>query len=175
MAFTKKQKGEMTAQYEKWVSQSQAIFILSYDRMNMKEVDAFRAKVREAGSEVHLVKNTLFDRALNQSGFPKAPFLEQTSLVGFAFTDPPALAKVFSDAAKSSESFSIKGGFLGRELIDGKQVKVLADLPSLPVMRATLLGMISAPASKLVRTLAEPARSMAAVIKAKSEAASTAA
>jgi large subunit ribosomal protein L10 len=175
LAFTKKQKGEMTAQYEKWVSQSQAIFILSYDRMNMKEVDAFRARVRETGSEVHLVKNTLFDRALNQSWFPKAAFLEQTSLVGFAFTDPPALAKVFSDAAKSSESFRIKGGFLGRQLIDGKQVKVLADLPPLPVMRATLLGMISAPASKLVRTLAEPARSMAAVIKAKSEAASTAA
>ena len=53
--------------------------------------------------------------------------------------------------------------------ITDKQVKSLADLPSLPVMRAMLLGVISAPATKLVRTLAEPARSMAAVVKAYSE------
>ena len=175
MAFTKKQKGEMTAQYEKWVSESQAMFILTYERMNMKDIDAFRAKVRETGSEVHLVNNTLFDRTLEKSGFPKAAFLEQTSLVGFAFSDPPALAKVFAEITKGSDNYKVKGGFLGNELIDGKQVKMLADLPPLPVMRATLLGVISAPATKLVRTLAEPARSMAAVIKAKSEAASTAA
>lgn len=175
MAFTKKQKGDMTAQYEKWVSESQAIFVLTYERMNMKDVDAFRAKVRETGSEVHLVKNTLFDRTLDDKGFPKAAFLEKTSLVGFAFSDPPALAKVFTEAAKGSDNIKVKGGFLGKEMIDGKQVKVLADLPPLPVMRATLLGVISAPATKLVRTLAEPARSLAAVIKAKSDAASTAA
>lgn len=165
----------MSAQYEKWVSNSQAIFVLTYERMNMKEIDAFRAKVRETGNEVHLVKNSLFDRALEARGYPKAAFLEKTSLVGFAFSDPPALAKVFTDATKGSDTIAVKGGFLGRELIDGKQVKVLADLPPLPVMRATLLGVISAPATKLVRTLAEPARSVAAVIKAKSEAASTAA
>jgi large subunit ribosomal protein L10 len=175
LAFTKKQKGDMSAQYEKWVSNSQAIFVLTYERMNMKEIDAFRAKVRETGNEVHLVKNSLFDRALEARGYPKAAFLEKTSLVGFAFSDPPALAKVFTDATKGSDTIAVKGGFLGRELIDGKQVKVLADLPPLPVMRATLLGVISAPATKLVRTLAEPARSVAAVIKAKSEAASTAA
>ena len=175
MAFTKKQKGDMSAQYEKWVSNSQAIFVLTYERMNMKEIDAFRAKVRETGNEVHLVKNSLFDRALEARGYPKAAFLEKTSLVGFAFSDPPALAKVFTDATKGSDTIAVKGGFLGKELIDGKQVKVLADLPPLPVMRATLLGVISAPATKLVRTLAEPARSVAAVIKAKSEAASTAA
>jgi len=54
-------------------------------------------------------------------------------------------------------------------------VKALADLPPLPVMQATLLGVISAPATKLVRTLAEPARSMAAVVKAYSEKAPVAA
>jgi large subunit ribosomal protein L10 len=175
LAFTKKQKGDMSAQYEKWVSNSQAIFVLTYERMNMKEIDAFRAKVRETGNEVHLVKNSLFDRALEARGYPKAAFLEKTSLVGFAFSDPPALAKVFTDSSKGSDKIAVKGGFLVKEQIDGKQVKVLADLPPLPVMRATLLGVISAPATKLVRTLAEPARSVAAVIKAKSEAASTAA
>ena len=169
MAFTKKQKGDMTAQYEKWLKESQAVFVLNYTKMNMKEIDAFRTKVRESGSEVHLVKNTLFERALEAQGYAKASFFEGTSLVGFAFNDAPALAKSFADFIKGNETRKIKGGFLGKELITDSQIKALADLPSLPVMRAMLLGVISAPASKLVRTLVEPARSMAAVVKAYSE------
>ena len=82
---------------------------------------------------------------------------------------------MFSEAAKGSDNIKVKGGFLGKELLTDKQVKSLADLPSMPVMRAMLLGVISAPASKLVRTLAEPARSMAGVVKAYSEKAGTAA
>lgn len=175
MAFTKKKKGEMSAQYEQWLDDSEAIFVLTYKKMNMKEIDAFRAKARETGSEVHLVKNTLFSRSLNAKGFPENAFLEETSMVGFAFTDVPGLAKVFADVTKGSDQIKIKGGYIGKELISDKQVKSLADLPSLPVMRAMLLGVISAPATKLVRTLNEPARSMAAVIKAYSENAGTAA
>jgi large subunit ribosomal protein L10 len=175
LAFTKKQKSDMTAQYEKWLEKSEAVFVLTYTKMNMKEIDAFRAKVRDTGGEVHLVKNTLFSRALTAKGFPANAFLEKTSSVGFAFSDVPALAKVFSDATKGNDNVKIKGGYIGKELLTDKQVKSLADLPTLPVMRAMLLGVISAPATKLVRTLAEPARSMAAVVKAYSDKAGTAA
>lgn len=169
MAFTKKQKGEMSTRYEEWLQKSQAIFVLNYVSMDMKAIDNFRIKARESGAEVHLVKNTLFERALKAQGFPEAKFVEGTSLVGFAHSDPAALAKTFSDATKGSETVKVKGGFLGKEFITAKQVKALADLPALPVMRATLLGVLNAPASKLVRTLAEPARSLAAVIQAHSD------
>jgi large subunit ribosomal protein L10 len=175
LAFTKKEKGDMTTHYEEWLQKSQAVFVLNYVAMNMKAIDEFRAKARDNGSEIHLVKNTLFTRALKSQGFPEAKFFEGTSLVGFAFNDAAALAKTFTDFTKGSETMQVKGGFLGKELISDKQVKALADLPALPVMRATLLGVLNAPASKLVRTLAEPARSLAAVIKAYSEKAPTAA
>ena len=175
MAFTKETKGDMIAKYEKWLDNSQALFVLSYKKMNMKEIDDFRHKVREAGCEAHLVKNTLFNRVLSEKGYPEADFFEETSLVGFGFGDLAAMAKVFADTAKGSETIKIKGGFLGKELLSDKQVKSLAELPPLPVMRSMLLGVISAPASKLVRTLAEPARSMAAVVKAYSDKAGTAA
>jgi len=175
LAFTKKEKGDMTAQYEKWLSESQAVFFLTYTSMTMKEIDAFRTKVRESNSEVHMVKNTLFKRALEAQGFAPASIFEGTSLAGFAFSDAAGLAKTFAEMTKGSENFKVKGGYLGKELISEAQVKALADLPSLPVMRATLLGTISAPATKLVRTLVEPARSLAAVVKAYSEKAGTAA
>jgi large subunit ribosomal protein L10 len=164
LAFTKKEKDEMLAQYQKWLEESQAVFMLSYGSMKMKDIDNLRAKVREVGGQAHVVKNTLMEIALKNTGVDE-PMVGST-LVGFALQDAPALAKVFSDATNKSEIFKLKLGFLNKQLISPGQIKDLADLPPLPVMRARILGAINAPASQLARTLAEPGRSLAAVIKA---------
>jgi large subunit ribosomal protein L10 len=169
LAFTKQEKTEILAQYEKWVSESQAIFIIEYSKMSMKDIDAFRAKAREAGGQVHVCKNTLLGIVLDKAGINYGKMLEKTSLVAFVSSEAPAVAKVFSDATKNSEVFKLKGGVLDGRAISPAQVKSLADMPPLPVLRAQLLGVLQAPASKLVRTLAEPARQMAAVVKAYSE------
>ncbi len=168
MAFTKEEKQKILEQYQSWLSKSQAIFMLEYGKMSVKEVDGIRAKAREVGAEMHVVKNTLFSITLEQLGMEGKKYLEKTTLVGFAFNDAPALAKVVNDAAKS-DVFKVKGGLLGKRAMSKADVKALADMPPLPVVRAQLLGTISAPASKLVRTINEPARGLAAVIKAHSE------
>ncbi len=169
MAFSKQHKSVMVEQYVQWLRQSQGVFVLSYKKMTMKDIDALRAKARETGAELHVVKNTLMKLALDQVGVTNKDVFEEASLVGFAFSDAPALAKLFTEATAKSEIFAIKGGYLGAQPLTAAQVKALAELPPLPVMRSMLLGTISAPASKLVRTLAEPARGLAAVIKAYSE------
>ena len=169
MAFSKKQKGEILASYEDWLKRSQAVFVLEYKKMTQKDLDNLRAKVREVGGEFHMVKNTLMTIALERTGISDTTVFDGPAIVGFAFTDPPVLAKVFSDATRNSEIFRVKGGYLGTQPIDGAAVKSLADLPPLPVMRARLLGVIQAPAAQLVRTIAEPARSLASVFRAYSE------
>ena len=169
MAFSKKHKGKMMAQYEQWLQDSEAIFFLEYKNMSMKEIDDLRAKVRETGSEIHVVKNTLMSKAFENAGVDTEFDMEGTTMAGFAFSDPPALAKVFKEATKKSEVFAIKRGYLGNRKISNTDINSLADLPPLPVLRATLLGLINSPASKLVRTIAEPARGLAAVVKAYSE------
>ena len=170
MAFTKKEKIEIQAQYQKWLEDSQAVFVVSYNKMTQKDIDALRAKAREAGGEIHIVKNTLINRVIDQVGLPQSGYFDGSSMVGFAFTDPPSIAKIFNEAAtKQSEIFSLKGGYLGKELLDARQVKALAELPSLPVIRAQFMGLLVTPATKLVRTLAEPARRMAFLVKARSE------
>lgn len=168
MAFTKEEKIKMMEQYESWLARSQAVFMVQYGKMTMKEVDGIRAKAREAGGEMHVVKNTLFNIVLNRMGVDSKQMLEETTLVGFAFNDAPALAKVVSDSTKG-DVFKIKGGLLGKRTMSDKDVRALADMPPLPVVRAQLLGVLSAPASKLVRTINEPARGLAAVVKAFSE------
>jgi large subunit ribosomal protein L10 len=70
---------------------------------------------------------------------------------------------------KGAEAIKLKGGFLDNQALNANQVKALGDLPPLPVVRAQLLGVLQAPAGKLVRTLAEPARSLASVLRAYSE------
>ena len=169
MAFSKQQKNTLVTQYVDWVKQSQGMFVLSYNKMSMKDIDTLRKKVRDAGGELHMVKNTLMDLAFDEIGIKNRDLLAGTSIFGFAFSDAPALAKIVTEATAKSEIFAVKGGYLGKEMITTNQVKALADLPPLPVMRAMLLGTLNAPASKLVRTLAEPARGLAAVIKAYSE------
>jgi large subunit ribosomal protein L10 len=126
--------------------------------------------VRESGGEFHVVKNTLVKLALEASGYaiPEG-LLENSSAASFAFTDPAGTAKALSEAAKGLEAIKVKGGYMGTEVLDAARVKALADLPPLPVVRGQLLGVLQAPAGKLVRTIAEPARSLASVFRAYSE------
>lgn len=155
----------MLALYGDWLKNSQAVFVIEYSGMTMKGVDTFRAKVRDAGGKVHVVKNTLMQLALKEAGI-KSEDWSGNVLFSFATENPPALAKVLVDATKNSDVFKLKGGYLAGQSISAENVKSLAELPPLPVMRATLLGVISAPASRLVRTLVEPSRQVARVMQA---------
>lgn len=170
MAFSRKQKETIVEQYEKWIDESKAFFILSYSKMTQPPLDEARKKLRDVNGELHVVKNRLFKLVLEEKGYPfEEKFWEGNNIVSFAFEDAPATAKALTEITKGNDVFDIRAGYLDNKPLDSAHVKALADLPSLPVMRAMLLGTILAPASKLVRTLAEPARGLAAVIKAKSE------
>jgi large subunit ribosomal protein L10 len=167
LAITKEQKNELVSQYVEWMKGSQAMIVSEYRGLTMKQLDDLRAKVREAGGEFHVVKNTLGKVAFREAGMiaPEA-LLEGSTAFAFAFKDAAGMAKVMTDFTKTAEMFKIKGGYLGKTTMTPAQVKALADLPPLPVVRARLLGVLVAPASQLARTLAEPARQMASVLKA---------
>lgn len=166
MAFTRSEKGAMMDGYREMLDKCQAIFVLEYSKMDMPVIDQIHKQAREAGGELHVVKNTLFTKVIDEIGYEVNDSTRiGTSLVGFAFNDAAALAKVVSEIAKN-DAFKIKGGYLDKAFLDEKSVKALSDLPPLPVMRAKLLGTILAPASKLVRTINEPGRSLAAVVQA---------
>ena len=176
MAITKQRKEEVLATYQDWLKRSQAVILVEYTGAKMKDMDAIRAKVRETGGEFHVVKNTLARRVFTDHGMTlPEDYLTKSTAVSFAFTDPAATAKALSDATKGLEFVKVKGGFLAGQQLSPAQVKALAELPPLPVVRAQLLGVLQAPAGKLVRTIAEPARSLASVFRAFSEKAQAAA
>ena len=170
MAKSRELKEKIMTQYEGWLKNSQSVIVTEYTGLSMKEMDELRGKVREAGGEFHIVKNTLGRKSLQQAGieFPET-LLEGSTAMAFAFRDPPAIAKALLEFSKSNDKVNIKGGVLDRKPVSADGIKSLADLPPLPVVRAQLLGTILAPASKLVRTLSEPGRQVAAIIKAYSD------
>jgi len=170
LAISKERKEEVLARYNDWIKRSEAVILVEYTGAKMKALDAIRAKIRDTGGEFHIVKNTLARRVLADNGmeFPKDLLVKSTA-ISFAFTDPASTAKALTEATKGNEFVKVKGGLMAGKSLNPAQVKALSEMPPLPVMRATLLGMLQAPASKLVRTLAEPARGLAAVIKAHAE------
>jgi len=169
LAFTKEEKQALVEQYESWLKDSRAIFVMTYSKMNMDSIDAVRAAAREAGGEIHVVKNTLMKIALEKSGYKDAGLFLDSSIVGFAFEEAPAMAKVLNKSVNDDKFFAFKGGYLNGAAIDSKQVVMLAELPSRDQVRAQLLALINTPATQLLRTVSEPARGLAAVLKAYSE------
>ena len=170
MAISKQRKEDALNQYADWLKRSQAMILVEYTGAKMKDLDAIRTKVRESGGEFHIVKNTLVKRALEAGGVNvPSGLLEKSTAVSFAFSDVAATAKALSEVTKGMEFAKVKGGFMSGQALNASQVKALADLPPLPVSRARLLGVLQAPAGKLVRTLAEPARSLASAFRAYSE------
>lgn len=167
MAISEKRKEELVVEYQEWAGKSRAIILSEYTGMSMKNIDNLRGKVREAGGEFHILKNTLARLAFEQAGMTvPSGYLEGSTAASFAFSDAPAIAKVVTEFSRSVEFLKVKGGYLDSQPMDARQVTALAELPPLPVLRAQLLGTLLAPASQLVRTLAEPARSLAAVVQA---------
>lgn len=168
MALTKQKKQEVLDQYAEWVEKGQAFIMVEYTGVSMKQLDLIRAKLRETGAEFHVMKNTFARKVLAERGYsiPTDMLVKSTAVV-IAFSDAAASAKALAETTAKMEAIKIKGGFLGKQALNVAQVKALAELPPLPVVRAQLLGTLQAPAGKLVRTLAEPARSLAYVIQAK--------
>ncbi len=176
MALTRQRKQQVVAQYREWFSRSQAVILMEYTGLTMKDLDMLRTKIRESGGEFHVLKNSLARVVLQAEGLPvPEAYLEKSTAATFAFGDAVATAKALMDASKNLSALKIKGGLIGKQVLNEEQVKELAKLPPLSVIRGQLLGILQAPAAKLVRTIAEPARGLAAVVRAYSEKAAPAA
>ena len=170
MAISKTRRVELVKQYGELLKKSEALVITSYSGLRVKGIDQLRRKVRDASGEFHVVKNTLAAIAIKEAGLPvPEDLLGGSSAIGFAFSDVPGVAKAISEFAKDSEFVKVKGGVMGRKVLDAKQISALASLPPLPMVRAQLLGLLNTPATRLTGTIAGGVRQIVNVVKAYSE------
>jgi len=167
---TQEHKKEQVARYVDLLKKSQGIVLAEYGGMAMPAMNSLRAKVRDAQGNVHVVKNTLAERALKEAGLPAlSDQMVGTTIMAFGTTDIVAVAKAIVDSGKESPFVKVKGGLLGSKVLSAADVKMLATLPPLPVVRGQLAGVLKASAGKLVGVISAPARNVVGVLTAYSE------
>ena len=127
----------------------------------------FRKRVKEAGGSVKVTKNTLAQIAFKDTDAEKLAGLMKGPTILAYSKDPIAAAKAAVTYAKGNDKLVILGGAMGKTILDAKGVKALADLPSLNELRAKIIGLLNAPATKIARTVKEPGAKLARVIQAK--------
>jgi len=164
------EKQLLTKEYTTRLNASPFFIVVGYQGLKVAHLTELRLRLAKAGGEVHVVKNTIFRIAAKEAGSVdlNGSLSGQTAVVTGA-KDVSAAAKVLKNFAAEFDKLKIKFGYLNNARLEEAGVIALADLPSLDVLRGKLLGLISAPATKLVVLLNTPASMLAQVIKAKSD------
>lgn len=170
MAITKEKKREIVADYVERMSGSQAIILTDYRGLTVANITELRIRLREVGGGFQVVKNTLFDRALQDAGIsmPEEQ-LEGPIAVGYCFEEAPPVAKALMEFAKESATLKIHGAILGNQFLDVEGVRSLAALPAREVLLAQLVGAVQGPMSGLVTTITAPMRELVQVLQARSD------
>ncbi|WP_374543244.1 50S ribosomal protein L10 [Sphingorhabdus sp.] len=125
-----------------------------------------RLKMREAGAGYKVAKNRLAKIALNDTQYDSLSDLLTGPTALATSADPVAAAKVAVEFAKTNDRLEIVGGAMGSTVLDVEGVKALASMPSLDELRAKLIGLVQAPATKVVQVISAPAGQLARVFGA---------
>jgi len=164
------EKQLISAEYVARLSSSPFFYVVDYTGLRVAPMTELRKRLRGVGAEIHVVKNSIFRIAAKDAGIADlgATLTGQTAVITGS-KDAAAAAKVLKTFASEFEKPKVRFGFLGNQRFEAAGIAALADLPSMEVLRAKLLGLLNTPATSLVRILNTPATQLAQVIKAKSE------
>ena len=142
------------------------VVVAHYSGLTVAQMQTLRKQMKQAGASVKVAKNRLAKIALEGTDVASiAPLLKGPTLIAFS-SDPVAAPKVAIDFAKAHEKFVILGGAMGKTALDPNGVKQLASLPSLDELRAKIVGLIQAPATKIAQVVNAPAAKLARVVQA---------
>ena len=154
--------------YVSLLGDSQAVVFVSSRGLTVAEVTQLRTKIRETGAKYHVVKNTLFRRALDQAGMPVPEFLTGPMAIAFCVEDIAPVIKAIEDFAKDMDEreFEITGGIVGNDMLDADGAKALADLPSKDMLFTKILGSLNAPGTQLTGLLSSSIRQLLNLLQA---------
>ena len=143
-----------------------AVVVTHYKGLTVAEMTDLRGRLRHEGAQLQVVKNTLATKALDGSiGVEGDALFVGPVAIAFA-PDPVSAAKVATQYAKDNEKFTVVGGLMGEQVLDQASIKALASLPSLDQLRAKLIGLLQAPATKVAGVIQAPASQLARLFSA---------
>ena len=150
------QVSEVSAKIEK----AQSVILFDYRGLTVQQVTELRNEMRKAGIEYVVLKNSIVERAAQQSGIDAKihEFLKGPTAYAFGYDDAVAPAKILKDTIKKLKKCEIKGGIVNGKVFNAEEVNTLADLPSREQLIARLLGSMMSPISGLAVVLDQIAK-----------------
>src|SRR3954453_17691529 len=164
------EKQNLTKEYLTRLNGSPFFIVVDYKGLHVGHWGELRKRLIKAGAEVHVIKNSIFRIAAKEAGIAdlNGSLTGQVAVIT-GQRDVSAAAKVVKTFGAEFDRLKIHFGYLNSQRLEQKDLITLADLPSIEVMRARLLGLFNAPATKLVMLLNTPASQLARVLKAKAD------
>lgn len=160
------EKKELVATLNTVFKQSGAIVVAHYSGLTVAQMQTLRRQMKKAGANVKVAKNRLVKIALEGTDIASISGLMKGPTILAYSQDPVAAPKAAIDFAKGNDKLVILGGAMGRTALNPDGVKALATMPSLDELRAKLLGLITAPATKIAQLQTAPAAKLARVFGA---------
>lgn len=160
------QKADAVAQLNAVFNEVGVVVVTRNLGMTVAQSTDLRNKMRDAGASYKVAKNRLAKLALKDTDYVGLDDM-LTGPVGLAWSsDPVAAAKAAVDFAKANDKLEIVGGSMGSVVLDEAGIKALASMPSLDELRAKLIGLVNAPATKIAQVVTAPAAKVARVFAA---------
>ena len=160
------QKADLVDELKQVFAETSVVVVTRNLGLSVAQSTDLRLKMRDAGAQFKVTKNRLALIALEGSRYrPIGDLLNGPTALATS-GDPVAAAKVAVDFAKTTDRFEIVGGAMGDTVLDVAGIKALAALPSLDQLRATIVGLVQAPATKIARTVSEPGAQLARIFSA---------
>lgn len=160
------QKADLVAELKSVFAETTVVVVTRNLGLTVAQSTDLRLKMRDAGAQFKVAKNRLALIALEGSRFSSIGDMLTGPTALATSADPVAAAKIAVEFAKTNDRLEIVGGAMGDTLLDVAGIKALAELPSLDALRARLIGLVQAPATKIARTVAEPGAQLARVVGA---------
>jgi large subunit ribosomal protein L10 len=159
-------KQELVTELNGVFKASNSVVVAHYAGLTVAQMQTLRRQAKQAGANVKVAKNRLAKIALEGTDAASiVPLLKGPTVIAYS-GDPVAASKVTVDFAKAHEKFVILGGVMGKTTLDLNGVKALASLPSLDELRAKIVGLVQAPATKIAQVINAPAAKVARVVQA---------
>lgn len=160
------QKADSVAQLNAVFNEVGVVVVTRNLGMSVAQSTALRGKIREAGATYKVAKNSLAKLAIADTDYVGiGDFLTGPTAIATS-VDPVAAAKAVVDFAKTTDKIEIVGGAMGSQVLNADGVKALASMPSLDELRAKLIGLVQAPATKIAQLQTAPAAKLARVFAA---------
>lgn len=160
------QKANSVAQLSDVFNEAGVVVITRNLGMSVAQSTELRSKMRDAGASYKVAKNRLAKLALKDTDYAGLEeYLNGPTAIAYS-TDPVAAARAAVDFAKTTDKIEIVGGSMGAQKLDEAGVRALASMPSLDELRAKLVGLVNAPATKVAQVVNAPAAKLARVFGA---------